>query len=772
MSGTRPRLRSRTLQGAWARRGTLLPLLLLTVVVVGGVVAVVGFAAAAGTSRLLAVPLLLVGAVAVPATGRELASARRTEIALARLRGLEGGELFTLLLVEPLLGLLVGAAAGTGLGLVVADIAARSWVGDPMGAPGADVAAAVAVVVVVALVAVLLGMAAALREPLVAQVRGAARPRASGIAAVFAQVLVVVGAVVAVYRARIVDGTQSDLLVLAGPALVGLAAGHVALWALGALARVGVRRTGRRGLPAYLATRRLARSADAAAPLRVLVAAGVVAGVAVTGAVQVAAWADETARLQAGAPLRFDLERGNGGDAAAVLALTERLDPEGRWLMGAVVVPGEGSVAARRAFVDVDRAERVVGEFYEGTSAARIGELADRLVDPASAASVAAPASRVLVEVAGVSPREQGRLRPQVELTLRRVSGQEVRVQLGTELDLDGVARTVSAPVDCLDGCTVEAITLSRAAGDRPLPFLLTDLQLGSTPVLDRPWSPARAPSAAGPGGPVEVAEGLLAPTADDRLTAVPARGEGAVPVLVTRTVTWDGDPVLESPGGEDLPARVVARFPALPLVEADGVYADLPRAAAGAPPTIPAAEVMVLARADAPAELLTALAEETGSQARPLERVTEQVRDATGATQAQAYLMTAICCLLVALLVLVTAVARQRGAWVRDVAALRALGITRATLRRSTVVEAVLLLVATGVAVVGGVYLAVALLLGRLGLVVVPEHAVALRTAVAPLPLVGPALLASLIVVVVLLRGRDVGSRESAPAVLREEAR
>ena len=35
MSGTRPRLRSRTLQGAWARRGTLLPLFLLTVVVVG-----------------------------------------------------------------------------------------------------------------------------------------------------------------------------------------------------------------------------------------------------------------------------------------------------------------------------------------------------------------------------------------------------------------------------------------------------------------------------------------------------------------------------------------------------------------------------------------------------------------------------------------------------------------------------------------------------------------------------------------------------------------
>ena len=772
MSGTRPRLRTRTLQGAWARRGTLLPLFLLTVVVVGGAVAVVGFAAAAGTSRLLAVPLLLVGAVAVPATGRELAAARRTEIALARLRGLEGGELFTLLLVEPLLVLLLGAAAGTGAGLVVSDLAARAWVGDPMGTPGADVAAAVAVVLVVALVAVLLGMAAALREPLVAQVRGAARPRSSGVASVFAQVLVVVGAVVAVYRARVVDGTQSDLLVLAGPALIGLAAGHAALWLMGTLARVGVRRTGRRGLPAYLATRRLARSADAAAPLRVLVAAGVVAGLAVTGAVQVAAWADETARLQAGAPLRYDLERGAGGDAASVLALTERLDPEGAWLMGAVLVPGEGSVPARRAFVDVDRVDAVVGDFYAGTSAARIGELADRLVDPTSAASVPTPASRLLVEVAGVSPREEGRLRLRVDVALRRSNGAVFQVGLSTELGEDGAARQLATPVDCVDGCTVESITLSRADADRALPFLLTALRLGSTSVLDRPWSPAGAPSAAGPGGPVEVAEGLLAPASDEPLTAVPSRGEGAIPVLVTRTATWDGEPVLESPGGEDLPARVVARFPALPLVESDGVYADLPRAAAGAPPTIPAAEVMVLARADTPAALLAELAEETGAEARPLARVTEQVRDATGAAQAQAYLMTAICCLLVALLVLVTAVARQRDAWVRDVAALRAVGVDRATLRRSTVVEAALLLVATGAAVVTGVYLAVALLLGRLGLVLVPEHAVALRTAVAPLPLVLPALLASLVVVVVLWRGREVGGRESAPALLREEAR
>ena len=131
MSGTRPRLRSRTLQGAWARRGTLLPLFLLTVVVVGGVVAVVGFAAAAGTSRLLAVPLLLVGAVAVPATGRELAAARRTEIALARLRGLEGGERLE---VEPARALFLDDHPGNVAAAQRAGLAALLVGEDPSGA--------------------------------------------------------------------------------------------------------------------------------------------------------------------------------------------------------------------------------------------------------------------------------------------------------------------------------------------------------------------------------------------------------------------------------------------------------------------------------------------------------------------------------------------------------------------------------------------------------------------------------------------------------------
>lgn len=167
---------NRTLRGAWSRRGTLLPLLLLTTVVVAGAVTVIGFADRAGTSPMLAVPLLLLGAVAVPATGRELAFARRGEIALARLRGLEGVELYRLLAAEPLLVLLLGGIAGTLLGVVGSWVAARVWVGTAAALPGAGALLAGAGIVVVGLVAVLAGMAGALREPLSDQVSIAARP--------------------------------------------------------------------------------------------------------------------------------------------------------------------------------------------------------------------------------------------------------------------------------------------------------------------------------------------------------------------------------------------------------------------------------------------------------------------------------------------------------------------------------------------------------------------------------------------------------------------
>ncbi len=94
---------NRTLRGVWARRATLLPLLLLSTVVVAGVVAVIALAESTRTSPAVVVPLLVLGLVAVPDTGRHLAATRRGEIAVGRLRGVTGGQLYAVLAVEPLL---------------------------------------------------------------------------------------------------------------------------------------------------------------------------------------------------------------------------------------------------------------------------------------------------------------------------------------------------------------------------------------------------------------------------------------------------------------------------------------------------------------------------------------------------------------------------------------------------------------------------------------------------------------------------------------------
>ena len=357
----------RTLRGAWSRRGTLLPLLLLTVVVVAGAVTVIGFAESAGTSPRLAVPLLLLGAVAVPATGRELANARRTEIAIARLRGLQGGELYTLLAVEPLLVLLLGGVLGILLGGVGAWLASLAWVGASAALPGPTAVVAGLAIVAVGLAAVLLGMAGALREPLSQQVSVAARPRLASTGATFASVLILVAAVVAVYRSSVVTSGDPDWVVLAGPALVGLAVGQLVVSLLRLVARLALGRTAQGALPGFLAVRRLARVADAATPVRILVAASVVAALAVTGATDVDDWTDDTARLRAGAPLQVELDT----DAVGALRMTRDLDPDGRWLMAAVLVPGQGSVPARRAFLDTEPVRRGRGRLPRGDRCGR-----------------------------------------------------------------------------------------------------------------------------------------------------------------------------------------------------------------------------------------------------------------------------------------------------------------------------------------------------------------------------------------------------------------
>jgi hypothetical protein len=758
----------RTFRGAWSRRWTLLPLLLLTTVVVGGTATVVSFADAAGTSRVLAAPLLLLGLVAVPGTARELAIARRQEVALARLRGLEGGELSTLLTTEPLLVLGAGAVVGLGVAAVGGPLSTTAWADHATGSGALGLAGVLValVIVVVALVAVVVGVAGALNEPLVQQVSIATRPRPSTVVATFGSVLVVMAAVVASYRSS-VSGTDPDWVVLAGPALVGLAVGQVVSWLMQALARVAVPATARRGMGMFLAVRRLARVADAARPVRLLVAAAVVAALAATGATQVTDWTDDTARLRAGAPLRVPLD----ADAPSALRLSREIDPDGKYLMAAVLVPGTGAIPNRRGFLDTTRFGAVLGDFYQGTPAAGVGE---RVADLGGGATGLATGDTVTATVRGVSPRREGRMRPKVRVGYATGGGgTDHHVDFEFAVGHDGAADTKEAPLrGCAEGCTVTSLRFLRTRGDVPLPWLLTELDVGGTDALALDWL-VRDPTGYGePISPVVVDEGLLAVSSRFALDTVAQNGAGTVPVLATRSAVWpDGPPQLDSPGGDERPASVLARLPGLPLVEADGVLADLPRAAAGAPPTVPAAEVMMLARSDTPSSMLEALDGAASGRPRTLADFRDQTTEQSRSSQASAYTLMAICCLLVALLVLATAVGRQRLSWLRDVAALRVVGVDSRRLRRAGTWEVVSLTMATLIGTAVGAVVAVRLLLPNLSLVDVPEHSVPLHSSLAVAPVVIATAAAALLVLLVAGRGRTVGEASSRPALLREEA-
>ncbi|MCW2796344.1 FtsX-like permease family protein [Nocardioides sp.] len=757
----------RTLRGAWSRRGTLLPLLLLTLVVTAGAVCVLGFAGAAGTSPMLAVPLLLLGAIAVPATGRELAIARRREVALARLRGLEGGSLWTLLAVEPLLVLLVGGALGIGLGAVGSRLTSDLWVEAPASGVGPGAVLAGLAIVAVGLVVVLAGMAGALREPLADQVSIASRPRAASTTATFLNVLLLVAAVVAVYRSSAGAGGDPDWVVLAGPALVGLAVGQVVVWLVRILARVGVGRTTNRSLPAFLAVRRLARVADAATALRVLVAAAVVAALAITGATQVDEWTADTARLRAGAPLVVDLD----GDAMSALSLTRDLDPDGRWLMAAVLVPGQGSLPARRAFLDTARYDAVVGDFLSGTPAAGVSR---SIADLGGGDPGIATGNTASITVRGVSSRVSGAIRPRIAVAYRNPAGLTDTVVFRMDVGLDGAETTATRPLEnCSAGCVVTGLTMSGST-DAQRPWILSGLDFGGIDALAGDWRavPTTPPAGVRPVAVISSAEGLLFPATDATLQTFPVTTGPVLPVLATDTVDWAGaPPQVDSPGGDERQAQILGTLPALPLVEADGLLADLPRAAAGAPPTVPAAEVMVLARSDTPPDVLTKLVAAAGHGIRTVADVRSTTANQTGAVQARVYTLLAGFCLLVALLVLGASVARQRSAWLLDVAALRVLGVRPSQLRRAGLTEVFVLTLVGVAATAAGSVVAVRLLLAHLDLVAVPEHAIPLQTYVAVLPIAVAAGAVAAVVVLVSGRGRGIQLARSAPAILREEA-
>lgn len=777
---------TRVLRGAWSRRGALLTLVAMTTVVVGGAVGVLGFAAAAGTSRLLAAPLLLLGAVAVPSIGAELATARREEIGLARLRGIHGRRLWRFLLVEPSLAIGLGTVLGLLLGAGVAVAATSVWLGEaaaPLDRPAVLTALGTALG---GLAIVVVASGAALREPLAVQVATRQRPRRATTVVAFLGLLVAVGAAVAAYRSRSATTAEPDALVLLGPALVGLALGQLAVLLLRAGARVATGATGGRGLAPFLATRRLARADDLVTPLRLVVAAAVVATLAATGAMAVDDWTDTESRVAAAGPTVVPVD----GGARGALALSQALDPGGDHLMATAVVPNLDRLPERRAYVDASRFAAVVGDFYDGTPVAEgaraVPGLVSALPDLTLRGDTLTVAMRVL--------ERRGSVSRAVSLEVVYVGNDDSRRSAVVDLPLPRTGAATTRTVGlrgCARGCQLVGMTANRVLGAEvgvygvdpaPLTVLFERVTVGDRELTDIAWQPDEARIQANENNPylrrhvdalaritanrpdglevsllVDGATGLVLTSADLPLPLLSAGVDSPVPLDL---------------GSDARPATPVGTYDALPLVGAVGVLTDLTASSVASGPTVPSAEVRIVAAADTSADVLDRLAEATGSQPRPLTDLRADIGAAAGADQARAYTLMAGACVLVALLALVAGVARHQRGYRHDVAALRVLGVGVPTARRAGRTELASLAVLVLVAVTAGGWAAVELLLGGLPLLTPPPAAQALDTSPRVLALVVPALLAAVAVLVVGGRARAVRDATTRPSLLRDEER
>ncbi|HEY6932226.1 MAG TPA: FtsX-like permease family protein [Marmoricola sp.] len=711
---------TRTLRGAWTRRRVLAPLAVLAAALVASLTVCTALAGDSGDAALVG-PLVLVGAVVLAAPARAVADERRGELALGRLRGRGRLRLVAQLVAEPLLALLLGGLVGLAVGTAVAPGDASTGVLCLLGVAAAGCLAVGAV------------LAGRLREPLADQVAPLARPRRSSAPVTFAGLVVLAAAGYAAFAAHQRPAGPPWLLDLA-PALCGLALGQVLVWVMQALARLAVSRSEFASPAVFLAVRRLARRPGTLAPLALVVAAAVVATVAATAASAGHRWVDQTARLGAGAALQVHL---HDVGAAQALTLTHRLDPRGRWLMAAVLLPRQGGT--RSVLVDTPRYDRVAGPVLSGTAAAPTDRLVDRLTTGPR------PARGDLARLTG---RVSGPLMPTaVQLRVDYVTdGNYVATRtLSARPGPDGVLQARQAVPGCTHGCVPTAVSLD-ARGPRVgtlsvsvAEFAGVDLRTTFGPQLHR--------------------VSLVHPPTGLR----PVSTQRPAPVIVTGR---DRASRVQGPDGSTRPASVHGTVAALPLAGTHGTLGDLGTALVGALPTSPSTQVLVLARGDTPARLLAALPGDPVTLAQVHRRV--DVR--SGAARTRTALLVGLCALLVAAIGLLAGLDRQRRELAHEVAALRVVGYPTDRLRPSVVVELLACGVAALLAVGLGSWLAVALLLDRMRLLTVPADAVAPDDAAPAWLLASGGVVALLLVAALMGRGRAVPERSSRPALLREE--
>ncbi|HEY6932227.1 MAG TPA: FtsX-like permease family protein [Marmoricola sp.] len=629
------------------------------------------------------------------------AELRVPELALASLRGTNARRRWLLGMAEPVLlvGLAVPLGAVVGVGLTA--LLTRWWLAPGLAVPLPWSAVVGGVLMVLAaLVVAALAVGAVLRVSLSDQLTGVRRPHAARRAAVLAQ-LALLAVAVAVLAGKLAGGHRGspDLADLVLPVLLAVLAGLGATRFAALVAGWWTRRSRGRGLAVLVAVRAIARRREGTLVILPITAA-VAIGVFATGVYSAAAhWRASVAATEAPAasvwrsPLPL----------SQTVALTHRLDPRGRWLMGAGTV---GYSSGLYAVLDTPRLARVTGWpdlWTPGTSAADIV----REVGP-HAQAPRLTGSRIAVTLDNAA----GADRLTLELHLVTPTAQRTSAYVGP-FGRGVSTRRVSAPY-CHDGCRLEGFALggavaapTRMHGSITLRQISADgrpARLDGADWVDAPGGDQQQArvSPRVDGGRLELA---VDTGAHEQQVAVGAAGvperrpvvvgtEALGPLRRAETRSVPGASV-----GGDVPVRPVQLSRSVPFLGPSGILIDYTMLFSDRQVYEQLFHSYVLADAATPSRVRDALSARGLSLQTTRASVQRLLDNGAYALALRLYAVAAVLVLVMALAGLLVSTAVQLPERRRDAAALRVVGVPRRTVLGAVATELLVVLVSAALA-------------------------------------------------------------------------
>lgn len=621
---------------------------------------------------------------------RYTSDARRPDIGLLRLRGANGWRVWGLTALQSAVPMVVGAAVGWALGLAVAGVIAGQWPGlaGPALVQSLLVAAAVGVG---ALVVSLAAETRALRSSVTTLMRRVPT-RGGGWRTGVGDLVIGVLAAAGVYQgyADLHAGGGASGLALLAPALVGLAVAlvvaralpWVVVWSGTAALRAG--RTG-----TALSALHVARRPGTQRVFAVLaVAVSVLSTTLFFWQTATTSW-DRRAAVDVGAARVLTVQAAN---TSMLLAAVRAADPEGRYAMA--VARGAPDSGDLELAVDTTRLAAVAklpAELGLPDAATLV-----RLLRPVTPAPFRLTDGAVTLDATG--PPDGAPVR----LVLRLVSPDGVWHDLTFPTIAAGRHTYTGTVTGCPHGCrlaAVKPITLSTTASIELFGLSQSGPVVTAQQFADiSRWRPATEPGLVGSlistnqgGLTLSVYNGQLTSFSTLDPTVYVADAPTPIPVVAIGTppaaLSQPGESRLAALGTEHLSYTVVASATVLPRLGAAGVLMDLEYAQLDNTGPTETVGMEVWLAADTPASVVAAL-RSGGLQILG----DDSIAAATGRLRGQGpgvalrfELFAAIVLLFVAAGTIVVSSTVERQPRVQELTALRAQGLSEATMRRAT---------------------------------------------------------------------------------------